>query len=189
MFSRSNTSQNRLQSINLSIDIGVAIFITLLKLSFKVTCRVPHMFLKIICWQILSWTQLHIVNLRITSPCNIFFLSMSCVSRRYIRDFIDKNNFITRKKKCTRGISSSTEIFSSHISVFPYDFVISSPCIFITWPDLKFMIFFEINGRCNSIISNARHPRVFIAVTIMPSGTKSFRHGSLTISTEFVLGY
>jgi len=97
MFSRSNTSQNRLQSINLSIDIGVAIFIILLALFHKVTCRVSHMFLKIICWQILSWTQLHIVNLRVTSPCNIFFLSMSCVSRRYVRNFIDKNNFITRK--------------------------------------------------------------------------------------------
>lgn len=124
------------------------------------------MFLKIIYWQILQWTQLPIINLHIIGV--IYSPYPCCVIHgdKYICNFIDNFVIIFHRKKCTERIFSLIKrYFASYISVLSRDFYYCFPLllhsVFITWFELKFMVFLKTNGRCNSIIPNTQHRRIY----------------------------
>lgn len=104
MFSWPSTLQNRLQSINLSIDIRQRY----LESSSFLSVTWSHMFPKITD----KFFDNRNYNYKFTYYIAeyMFSLSVSCVPEGYICNFIDKDNFFTifRRKKCTREIFSST---------------------------------------------------------------------------------
>lgn len=149
-------------------------------------------------WPIFQWTQLQLV---IYTLSHAVIHSYRALYGGYICNFIDKDNTVAifrGGKKCTGGIFSSTRdilpaIFQYSRTIFIAVFPLLLHSAFITWSELKFMVFLKINGRCNSIISNTQHRRVYrrdnnaSPALLSPVWSKSFQRGSL--SAEFALGY